>query len=267
MPFEFLDRPLYVIVADVEGWGSFAMLPEIRRVDAIVHATTSDLRYGGTAAAGARRSTNSRLTARGGTPSLPRLRGLHLSSIQDVCRGIDRAPLLEVVSISQSKVDERTFQELSRLRELRELALGEVKVTAGRLTMLSSLPKLQALALEDASLDASALRTLGRFQNLTYLELWGCTLAEGGLKEVAALEHLQTLRLRDSNVASQDVAALVGLPLEELYLGGTQVDRQAIPHLLQLSSLRELVLPRGGFSVAEEELLRERLPKCEIHFD
>ena len=269
--FEFLNRPLEVIVSEDKGWSHLSKLPTTRLVNGIVPESTVDLRT-------AAQLPNLQALSLDGfdpfagneqtveLPAFPRLRGLHLSSLQ-VCRGIDRSPALEVVSISDSKVDDRMFQELSRLPELRELSLNEVQVTADRLLALASLPKLRALALENASLDANALRAIGRFQNLTNLELWGCSLAEGELKQVASLTKLQALRLPRTNVASQDVAPLVGLPLKELYLGGTQVDSQAIPHLLQFSDLRELVVPYQDFSIAEQKLLRERLPKCEIHFD
>jgi hypothetical protein len=269
-PFEFLDRPRELIVSRDKGWSQLSKLPTTRSVDGIVPESTDDLRIA---------ANLPNLEAlwldgfdpSGGSeqivelPAFPRLIGLHLSSLP-VCRGIDRSRALEVVKVSESKVDDRMFQEISRLPELRELSL-DAEVTADRLLALSSLPELRALELQHVSLDASGLRAIGRFRNLTYLELWGCSLAEGELKEVASLPQLQTLRLPHTKVASQDLALLVGLPLKELYLGGTQVDSQAIPHLVKLVNLRELVLPSQGFSLAEEKLLRERLPKCQIHLN
>jgi hypothetical protein len=270
-PFEFLDRPVQVMVADEKGWKQLAILRDIPRVDSTAAASSADLCHLARMPHLQALSlwepdfVNSRSVE---LPPLPNLKGLELSHfLRTACRGIDRAPSLEVVRISQSKVDDRTFQELSRLPKLRELSLDDVEVTADRLLTLSSLPKLRALELQHASLDASALRAIGRFQNLTYLELWGCSLAEGELKEVASLSRLQTLRLPRTNVASQDLAPLVGLPLRELYLGGTQVDSEAIPHLLKLIDLRQLVVPYNDFSLAEQKLLRERLPQCEIHFE
>jgi len=273
--FDYLDRPFSVTISEGEGWRQLAKLPNTHRVDVVVPGTTADFRHL------AELPNLEALSIQGfdqfergsgrtiELPQLPTLRGLMISELTDPWRGIDRAPAVEVLAIFSSRVDDGTFHEIESLPKLRELSLNSVKVSAERLGALSNLRMLRALEVARASLDEGALGRLGGFHNLRSLALRNSRIASGDLQALSALKRLETLDLNGVQaVNSQDVARLAELPqLRDLYLTGTLVNADAIPHLIKFRQLHHLVLPRRGFSDADERLLREQLPKCEIHFE
>ncbi len=201
----------------------------------------------------------------GKLPKLPKLKSLRVETAYDV------------------DVTKKAAGQLSKLAACTELEVLELyNGIAGGLSQLTTLPlkELKISRAGDAVLDQKTLEAIAAFKSLRELwihapvepaawaalgrasqqiELIAC--GEGGDKSFAAfgkLKQLKKLWSGGNTVSDAGVAALEGLPLEELKLCGKKVTDASLNVLAGMKALREL-----GFEAASitDKTLAALLPK------
>ena len=196
-------------------------------------------------------------------PPLPKLRCLVIEG--KPCGDLNRVPSLECLHWSGAPADEQLLQQVSGLKNLRELMLADCAVDWHRLQLLRSLPKLQRLKLRQTNISDDQLMHVGGLAELRELTISGCPLMGRNLKYLASLSHLESLDLSHTHVDDGAIEQLVLLKnLRHLDLWETRVSASAIPHLAKMKQLQSLSLPQLRFTAAEERRLRAELPGCRI---
>jgi internalin A len=97
---------------------------------------------------------------------------------------------------------------------------------AGLAAALAKSPLLQVLSAEETSLTDAATPAIAALAELRALDLGGTGLTDAGGAQLAALTKLEIADLGRTRVGAKTVAALVTLPLAELFLDGTIVGKQ-----------------------------------------
>lgn len=126
---------------------------------------------------------------------------------------------------------------------------GQVVVDAA-LAQLAPLTGLKGLGLQWVKVSSIGCQHISRMKSLEHLSL-GADVTNADLARIAQLPLLKTLRVYDSRLTSDGLAPLAKCTsLEELVVGGKDLDDRALLHIGRLPRLRHLVLTRGSFSDA-----------------
>lgn len=150
---------------------------------------------------------------------------------------------------------------LARFRELRHLALGEMRIDDGVFGYLASLPNLEILNLAYTAVrgDFSALTGLP----LREVRLEGCRwVGDHTARSLAAFPTLRNLEIHMTGFTDAGVAALADLPLEVLWLGPRVTD-EAMKVLSGMPTLRHLDICAHNVSDEGVRMLA-KLPRLEI---
>jgi uncharacterized membrane protein len=100
---------------------------------------------------------------------------------------------------------------------------------------------------------------------LVSLDLSSCTVTDNGAKLLKNAAELRSLRLSETGVTDAGLDVLAGLPkLESLNLYGTQVTNDGILKLAGLANLKKLYLWQTKVDDAGLQVLKAKLPGCEI---
>jgi hypothetical protein len=146
---------------------------------------------------------------------------------------ISRLKNLEVLRIPFSALTAKGLAHLEKMTALRELNLIECRaLTDEQARHLAKLTKLQVLALRGCPITDAALDTLAQLKALERLELESCgKVSDAGMKKLAGLKSLKVLNLGYTGVGDEGLAALEGLPLEELSLNKENTDPNETPRI------------------------------------
>jgi len=150
---------------------------------------------------------------------------------------------------------------LARLRSLRKLVLGELRIDDGVLEYFRGCEQLEALnlAYTDIRGDFSALNGLP----LRDVRLEGCRrVGDMAARSLAGFPSLRQLEIHMTGLTDTGIEALAGLPLEILWLGPRVTDA-ALRTLAQIPTLRHLDI--CAHNVSDEGAVElARLPNLEI---
>jgi hypothetical protein len=183
---------------------------------------------------------------------LPRLQRLSLAQCHAV-RGpalavLAELPMLEHLDLTYSGVDGAGLTQLARSRSLRTLVLSHCLNFPGSvLAELAKLPRLEQLELRGCPTVAAAdVAALASAKQLRYLDLRDCQGRFRGQTASFGDPDAPPPPLQDGiGVTDQAIAALVGLPLDTLFLGGcTALTDDVAKSLAKLPRL--LVLDLGN---------------------
>ncbi|KAJ4964936.1 hypothetical protein NE237_016785 [Protea cynaroides] len=159
---------------------------------------------------------------------------------------------LETLDLSSNNFDNYILPFLGTLTSLKILSL-QGNILEGSLFMkeLANLHDLQSLDLSTNHFDNSILPFLSTLTSLKTLSLQDNTLkGSHSMEELANLHDLQSLDMSDNklNCSSQAIQALCRMKrLQDLYLGGNNIEGILPPCLKNLSSLRILDLSHNQF--------------------
>lgn len=218
------------------------------------------------------------------------LRGTKVTS--RVFESLTHLKALRSLDISYSQIDDAGVELLAELPYLQQLSIGGTRIGV---VALSSLKLLQELRHLDVSgmqrvdsghwgltLSSTVLGELGAIENLVSLNLSGAVLNDigadkpglkeerrqtlEGLEKLAGLQKLERLDLSRTPVNAAGLQALRGLTnLRELRLArATNIDDDAVPRLVEMKSLRVVMLEGTGITV--EGLARLRAARPELQF-
>ncbi len=158
---------------------------------------------------------------------------------------LSRLPQLRSLALWDVRVDDRAADALSELKGLRRIELCGASITGQGLASLTRLPELSALHLSRCfQLGTAALSLLSELPRLRELRIDGCPdCDEGSLASLEALQELERLDLSQTAVTDEDLEQLWRLPLlAELDLTWcTQITDQAL-EILTGHRLRRLSL-------------------------
>lgn len=183
---------------------------------------------------------------------LPRLQSLSLAQCHAV-RGpalavLAELPMLEHLDLTYSGVDGAGLTQLARSRSLRTLVLSHCLNFPGSvLAELAKLPRLEQLELRGCPTVAAAdVMALASAKQLRYLDLRDCQGRFRGQTASFGDPDAPPPPVQDGiGVTDQAIAALVGLPLDTLFLGGcTALTDDVAKSLAKLPRL--LVLDLGN---------------------
>ncbi|XP_057967331.1 uncharacterized protein LOC131157301 isoform X2 [Malania oleifera] len=142
------------------------------------------------------------------------LRDLNLSNTRISSAGVGIlagcVPNLEVISLSQTSIDDSALSYFGQMPSLRVISLSNTKITGFirlpsneldsvlSLTALESLSGLERLDLEETQVRDSSLYPLQCFQELRQLSLKSVSLTDLSLQHLSSLPKLTNLSLRDA---------------------------------------------------------------------
>lgn len=119
-----------------------------------------------------------------------------------------------------------------RLRELRDLDLGGLRVTDSDLAELGYVDGLERLDLSQTGVTDAGLRSVARFSGLVSLNLDRTAVTDAGLKSVRKLRNLESLSLKHTQISDAGAAELSALTrLRELHISHTRITDRALDSL------------------------------------
>jgi internalin A len=192
-----------------------------------------------------------------------------LPSLIDLTLGV-LGPWPEQSGGSQTR---QLMQQISRLRNLRQLDIHADDIDDLDVRQLTQLPNLNRLTIGPCNVSNEGLRSIAQIKTLTELEIDSERISTAGIQHLAQLPDLQSLRLKRSSHQEDPGAALLQLPaLTQLTLGGcwypslTLTDENAAGRNILLDSV-SIYSPKGTSLIESEAKVRiAGLPSVEsIH--
>lgn len=213
-------------------------------------------------------------------PHIAHLTGLKVLQLEDTAVSVKGIKLLhnlkslEYLSLSKTLTDEG-LGEISQLKSLKGLYIGESRLTDAGLMHLANLTSLEELALGQGRMTNAGLAHLAKLPSLRYLMLAGKNFTDAGMIH---LKHVPSLRILNAGhlphltdaalvhladtpnletlsfhwveaITDEGVAHLTKLPsLKKLDIRHSKVTDKSIAHLSQVKTLEYLVLPDKGIT-------------------
>jgi len=183
---------------------------------------------------------------------------------------------LRYLDLYGTRTDDASLKTVATLGQLRELDLGVTRVTAAGIASLKTLGQLSVLDLSGRRMTDQAITSITSHRSLTsirHLSLSGTRVTDAGVRQLSRLPRLQALALAGTRIEGSSLDALAKLPtLLLLDLADTDITGDSLArladcrrlqalnlencplvidastvHLVQLKSLRGLVLRKTGF--------------------
>ena len=160
------------------------------------------------------------------------------------------------------------YDELAQLTELKVLHLyGAVAAGKDFHRAMQRMKDLRDLKVTELTMSAKLADAIGSLRNLERLSLDGCRdLSDDLVGKLAANPKLLTLDLSNTDVTSKIGELLKEFSsVEQIKLNGCRgVDDEILPYLLETDSLRRLELYRTSLSEEAVNTLMDSLPNCQI---
>lgn len=193
-------------------------------------------------------------------PSITRL-DLRHAEIADGQLHIRDLPALRLVAAAYQPIGNRTLSELAKAPSLEELDLSHTRVTDEGLPHLEDLRHLRTLDLPVTSISDAGLKHIGKLTSLEKLSLGATRISDAGLAHLENLNRLRELDISWTPVTDAGLARLQNLPaLETVNVCETQVGDAALAGLAQRPSLRKVKASAGQFSDSALAALNGRPP-------
>jgi len=168
---------------------------------------------------------------------------------------------LKSLDLSGMYLDSHDIGELNRLYKLSKLNLFIGKNDAPALAKCSFLPRLTSLKVTNCRDLSALLQALLASKNLNELSITDSVLTRDDYRALSNLQNLKHLYLFKVSVKVSDLAQLTKLKqLHSLLIEkGTKLDRSCFFILKQFKNLKQLTMPPGILSSAQEQELHKEL--------
>jgi len=175
---------------------------------------------------------------------------------------------LERLSWTGLKNADEQAEQLSQLTGLSDIYLPDTDLTDAGLSRLTALTSLQGLIIIRSLITDKGMEHLVVFSQLHYLSVGELSVTDDGIRPISQLPLLGTLLLHSCKMLTSDgLRHLTELKLlRVLDLRWTPIDDAAIPHLKQMTNLRELLITHTNITPAGVAELQQALPQCVIHY-
>ncbi len=125
---------------------------------------------------------------------------------------VGRVFTLQLLGISDSKLDDEALAPIAHLREVRSFSLDNTYITDRGFRHIAGFTKMEDLSLCNVTLTDEALRTLHNMQQLRHLEVLGAEFTDAGLVRLQSLKLLHTLYLAETKVSDAGIDDLLAIP-------------------------------------------------------
>lgn len=167
------------------------------------------------------------------------------------------------------RFSDRGAASLSLLTRLEELNLSSQGLSDDAFVFLERMPHLQTLQLSRARLMATFVAHLQGLTKLRELRISLAEVTEETPDLLAALRQSLELEVQlQSEAITDDSLRFVGRSsaIYKLQIDSNQITDEGLLHLADLKSLKRLDVSGKGITAAGVQLLRERLPGCEVNY-
>lgn len=182
-----------------------------------------------------------------------------VSVIAQLCPNL-RTLILENISVCPS-------DELADLADAERQSLVSSQLTVKSIAALSRLEQLKAIALHGIDMSPDAVGRLSELTGLETLSITDVDWTDDSLVQIGELRNLETLCLRGTRVCGSGIAYLQQCPrLRSLNLERTPVDSRLVEHFQHASELRLHDLDVSSCELDSQTLnaLRETLPFTKV---
>ncbi|MGI8980856.1 MAG: leucine-rich repeat domain-containing protein [Pirellulaceae bacterium] len=214
-PFEFLDRVIVARIRMGNDLSKLAAFPHLRKASVSCRnpqeleqlarfRELEDLDLGLSIQSEVHRDGTGRL------PPFPKLRILTLRSWGTVPTGLDQLQNLQVLDMHYSPASPEAFQEIGRLRRLKQLSLGKHASIPEAMVHLASLVELETLSLNQPSLNDPDAVHLARLPALKVLATENMRASHAAFERLSKSQTLELLSV--SNMTGAGLKALGDAP-------------------------------------------------------
>lgn len=172
---------------------------------------------------------------------------------------------LRELNLTLTPVSDDALQHLAGLTELRSLGLASTQCTGTGFTHLTGLKKLESVNFHFTPLNDAGLKAISQVPLSGRLWFAHTRFTDAGAASLAALTKLKICGIgsKEKGSSGEAVAALAGLPLEDLSLLDNQADPIGVAHSVKIATLRRLDLSYAP-TVSDDSLpLLAQAPKLE----
>lgn len=175
--------------------------------------------------------------------------------------GLFRIRKIWLTNRDVSIVDLKQLRSLSALTSL--VLNGNPRITDAGLVELSSIKTLRWLYLGQTGITDAGLSHVNRLTELESLDLSGTAISPQALKSLPNLEKLRELLLENTKLTDAGLVHLANFPgLIRLDLSSTRITNAGLRHLLGLPQLKEVILKNTTVTEAGTRVLHDKLPGC-----
>lgn len=179
--------------------------------------------------------------------------------------GLFRIRKIWLTNRGVSNVDLKQFRSLSALTSL--VLNGNPRITDAGLAELSTIKTLRWLYLGQTKVTDAGLVYVNRLTNLESLDLSETTISPTGLNSLRKSQKLRELLLAKTNINDDGLIPLANFPgLVRLDLSSTRITIGGLRHLENLRNLKEVFLRKTSVTQSSLRMLRQKLPGCEFRF-
>lgn len=149
---------------------------------------------------------------------------------------------LRDLSLSLTQVSDDAFPHLAGLVQLRELDLSSSQVTGTGFAHLGKLANLARVNLHNTPVNDAGLAEIAKVPISEWLWLMHTRFTDAGARALAAQKTLRQCGIGslDPGSSGKAVAALAGLPLEQLWIGDRQATAEGIAEAASITTLERL---------------------------
>lgn len=171
---------------------------------------------------------------------------------------------LEILGLHNESITDEGIKYLLGLKKLRSLGIYECQLTDKGMEYIGQLENLEELDISQTKVTDEGLKHLKGLKKLKELILSDTAITGEGFKYLKELPNLRVLVV-SPNVRVENLKYLEGMQLEFLNIAKNKgIDDSAIPYLLKIKTLEDLIVFDTRISEKGVEVLRKGLPKCSI---
>lgn len=114
----------------------------------------------------------------------------------------------EVIRVERTPIIDEDLAALEGMDDLRELHLGDARITGEGLQRIATLPRLRLLRISGAELDDADLAPLRTMSELRYLMLYDVPISDAGLRHLHELEQLESFYFTGTDITDTGIGEL-----------------------------------------------------------
>ncbi len=169
--------------------------------------------------------------------------------LRNVLRSVPGNPVVEVdLQNTLGKTNDKTIADLSPLRQLCCLRLGNTDVGDEGILSLAAFPELVDVGLNHTKVTNLGIERLAKFAKLTHLSLIHTEVTDAGLPPLVSISSLIAVDLSHTRVGDSGLSILSAMrDLNELELRGTNISDACIDSIAALRLLDSFSTVRLAF--------------------
>ncbi|MBX3422980.1 MAG: hypothetical protein KF752_15605 [Pirellulaceae bacterium] len=175
----------------------------------------------------------------------------------------------DTVQLSGAEIGRQQLERLPTLLSARNFLIDDGRVTdEGLKFIVQSCPDLEHLRLRLSPIGDPGAVYLCKLRNLRILNLPQCRLTVAGIRKLAELRLLEEVRLGGGQIDDFALAELARLPsLKRLHLIGPSLSDQALDIIAETKGLQSFYLDDCNLDPAAWKTLSYRRPELHVHID